>query len=167
MAKEKANYDKLYLRILEIGRSRLERGISYIELFEILENEGYNVRHNLNIDLALKHWFFEAFYHVAEKGRECTEPLHIGTHGGCIFILKGEHSLKLVEHETSVRNYKIAMGAFIIAIITLVATIDFQKFFKKNVSTNRGITNTTTTKPATLPPKKRMPLDRPETTQHK
>ncbi len=123
MFKKKAKtYADLYLRILQIGKERLQSGITYNELYNQLKQEDFDCGNDC-IDLAVKHWFVESFFHVSNDIEIYTGINNIDQHKDCHFVLRGEHSLTLLDHQKSKNNLKIACIAVAIAFIGVVASI--------------------------------------------
>ena len=137
--------NSLYVKILRMGQTFIDTGISYNSLKSLLEKDGYDFSNNC-IEIAVKQWFFDSFHHKGVDGKLVSiEDLE--NHLNCNFILKGDAGLKLADHDTSKMNLNIARKAMIISIIVLCATIlqpIMAKFFSddKNVSDakNKDIT---------------------------
>ena len=115
------NFDSLYLTMLEIGQSKVETGITYHELIFELQKRGYNIQSGC-IELAIKHWFFNAFFHKADKDCPLTTLEDLDTHLGCDFILKGETSLLLLEHQNTKRTLNLARNAIYVGVIAAIIT---------------------------------------------
>lgn len=91
-------YKSLYRRILEIGKDRINTGISYIDLTNILKSEG------LSIDgcssLAIKKFFCDNFYHAAKHDKAAPTPENLTRdHNSCNFVMTGESMLMLERFE--------------------------------------------------------------------
>ena len=69
MSNIQSEYKNLYRRILEIGKTRINTGISYTDLANTLKSEG------LSIDgcstLAIKKFFCDNFYHATAHNKPC------------------------------------------------------------------------------------------------
>jgi len=114
-------YDDLYLSILQVGQRRVNHGISYSYLLEELSKKGFDI-YNGCIEIAIKHWFCNAYYHVLEKGKFC-EAQELEDHSSCSFILSAESSLLLLEHEKVSKTIKLMWLTIIASIIIGIATI--------------------------------------------
>lgn len=119
-------YDRLYIRILEIGRDNLNEGVSFEDLKKQLTKEGCDFENGC-IDKAVKRWFFDSFEHVIDQEDGTHKVIEnysdLPEHLGCQFIMKGNRCLALVEHEKSKRNIWVAAIAAGIAFATLAYQI--------------------------------------------
>ena len=129
-------YDKLYLRILQIGQSKLGEGLSYNDLTDILEKDGYDFSNDC-IELAVKHWFYESFFHVGGDDNPYLCFTDLENHKDCGFVLKGEHCLVLLEHNTSNRNINIAWIAIVLTFIGLGFTAYQTKLYLDELQTKQ------------------------------
>lgn len=111
----------LYAKILRIGQTFIDTGVSYNKVKTLLENEGY-VFENSCIEIAVKLWFFDSFHHKGEDGKQ-VEFEDLDNHLDCNFILKGDAGFKLADHDTSKMNLSIARKAMIISIMAFLASI--------------------------------------------
>ncbi|QKJ62839.1 hypothetical protein [Flavobacterium sp. M31R6] len=118
----------IYAKILRIGQTFIDTGVSYNKVKKILETEGYDFE-NSCIEIAVKQWFFDSFHHKGEDSKQ-VEFDDLDNHLDCNFILKGDAGLKLADHDTSKMNLSIARKAMIISIIALLASI-LIPFFNK------------------------------------
>lgn len=118
------NYGKLYLRVLQIGQKSLGYGLSFNKLRKELENEGYDFKNDC-IELAVKHWFFDSFFHVTDDNDKppCDSIENMEHHLNCNFMLKGEHCLKLVQNTTSKNALKVSSTALVIALLGIGLSI--------------------------------------------
>jgi hypothetical protein len=121
MANKNVDYHHLYLKILEIGRGRLKDGLSYNELITLLKKDHYDLDNGC-VELAIKHWFDESFFHLGQDSNPYSCLKDLPNHLDCSFVLKGEHSLRLIEHTTTKRNFTISIIALIIAFISLIVS---------------------------------------------
>lgn len=133
------NFDDLYLTILEIGQSRVERGITYNELVDELKRRKYDISSGCT-ELAVKNWFFNAFFHKADEECPLVKLSDLDTHLECDFILKGETSLQLLEHQNIKASVKLAKGAIVIAVIVTIITCIGVLFTYKTISKPEGVT---------------------------
>ena len=94
--------NSLYIKILRIGQTLIDTGVSYNSLKKLLEKEGYNFE-NSCIELAVKQWFYDSFHHKGKDGKLISLE-DLDNHLDCNFILKGDSGLKLADHDTSKMN---------------------------------------------------------------
>jgi hypothetical protein len=120
-------YKDLYFRILQIGQSRLLTGISYNKLLEILAQEGYDTKDEI-IETAIKHWFYESFFHISDEECPLDNFRQLKDHLECSFVLRGEHSLTLVDHDNSQRNILFAWIALFMSTVGIGFSI-LQTFY--------------------------------------
>jgi len=115
------NYDHLYLNILKIGQDKAESGLSYDELKTELTSQGYDFENDC-IELAVKQWYFDSFYHAAcyEK-YESWEDLD--NHTGCHCIMKGQSCLTLLDYENSKRSNNIGWFALTISVLAVLYAV--------------------------------------------
>ncbi|MCK8143400.1 hypothetical protein MW871_16025 [Flavobacterium sp. I-SCBP12n] len=111
----------IYAKILRIGQTFIDTGVSYNKVKTLLENDGYDFE-NSCIEIAVKQWFFDSFHHKGEDGKK-VELEDLDNHLDCNFILKGDAGLTLADYDTSKMNLNIARKAMIISIIALIASI--------------------------------------------
>jgi hypothetical protein len=117
-------YDDMYLRILEIGQSKLETGLTFTELENQLISEGYDIQNNDCIELPVKKWFLESFDNFTlEDGEICETVDHVSNYKDRNCVLKGSHCLILLEHQTSKNNLFIARTAICISVIAAIFQI--------------------------------------------
>lgn len=129
-------YDKLYLRILNIGQSMLGEGLSYNDLLEKLKHEGYDINNDC-VEISIRHWFYESFFHIGNDENPYGCIANLENHKDCGFVLKGEHCLVLMEHKTSKRNIMIAWIAIILTIIGLAVSLYQTKLTLDELQTQR------------------------------
>ena len=53
--------DKLYLRILQLGRENLTEGLKFNKLITTLQQEGYTINNCTN--RSIREWFYNSFFH--------------------------------------------------------------------------------------------------------
>ena len=115
------SYDKLYLRILNIGNEKLKTGLSYNELITQLKEEGYDIQNNDCFELAIQKWFYDSFNHISAD--DYKEFKDLKEHYECRFILNGNSSLKLIEHKTSRRSLWVAIIALVISVLSIFFSV--------------------------------------------
>lgn len=138
-------YDDLYLTILKIGQARVSTGLKYGYLLDELKQHGYDIDNGCVL-LAIQYWFFNSFYHLTNDDNPCMSPSDLKRHSGCSFILKGEASLVLIEHETmekSMRQSRYAIRWAIIAVLVSLLSISevhdwILNFFRKKESVEQS-----------------------------
>lgn len=143
----------LYLKILRIGQTVIDLGLSYNLLKRQLEESGYDFS-NSCIEVAVKQWFFDSFHHKGQDGK-LIEVEDLDEHLDCRFVLKGDAALKLADYETARTNLKIAKKAMTISILAMFVSI-FQEpighYFKSKDEVQQ---NKTESNEANLSEKKR------------
>jgi len=117
MKTDNKKYDKLYLNILRIGQSRVDTGLSYNELREELINRGYDFKNDC-IELAVKQWFYDSFYHRGQEDNPYTSVVDLEKHLDCSFILKGDSCLRLIEYD---KAHKSNLAGWISLILSVLA----------------------------------------------
>jgi len=135
--------NSLYVKILRIGLTFIDTGISYNGLKSLLEREGYDFNNNC-IELAVKQWFYDSFHHKGKDGKLVSLE-DLDNHLDCGFILKGDSGLLLADHDASKMNLAVARKAMIISIIALMASILIpinDKLFSDKGETNIKPANT-------------------------
>jgi hypothetical protein len=117
MKNNNTKYDELYLNILRIGQSRVDTGLSYDNLRIELIKQGYDFENDC-IELAVKQWFYDSFYHRGKEDNpyNCVEDLE--KHLDCSFILKGDSCLRLIEYD---KAHKSNLAGWISLILSLLA----------------------------------------------
>jgi hypothetical protein len=128
MSNIQSEYKNLYRKILEIGKTRINTGISYTDLTNTLKAEG------LSIDgcstLAIKKFFCDNFYHATAHNKPAPTPENLTTeHPTCNFVMTGDACLALekfteVEElkKASKLNFWLAIAAIIIGAIGNIPT---------------------------------------------
>lgn len=123
MSNIQTEYKNLYRRILEIGKTRINTGISYTDLANTLKSEG------LSIDgcstLAIKKFFCDNFYHATAHDKPAPTPENLmKEHPTCNFVMTGDACLaleKFIEVEelkkSSKLNFWLAVTAIVIGAI--------------------------------------------------
>lgn len=87
-------YKDLYKTILEIGKSRINEGVSYHELIEILKTKGFTIESCSQ--LAIKKFFCDNFFHLSNHRKPEPTPQNIERyHKYCGFVMTGEACLTL------------------------------------------------------------------------
>lgn len=110
----RTDYQELYLTILQIGQSKVNHGMTYNDLINELGFRGFNINNGC-LKQAVKHWFYDAYFHITSKGEKCTLD-ELEDHSECTFILKGESSLLLLEHDKINKTIRLAWMAILTAI---------------------------------------------------
>lgn len=124
MSNIQTEYKNLYRRILEIGKTRINTGISYTDLTNTLKAEG------LSIDgcstLAIKKFFCDNFYHATAHNKPAPTPENLTTqHPTCNFVMTGDACLaleKFAEVEELKKSSKVNFRIAIISILLGVAS---------------------------------------------
>jgi hypothetical protein len=101
--------DKLFLRILQIGRDNISGGLRFCDLTEQLTKEGYAI--NSCTNRTLREWFYTSFFHEeahCDKGNpnSYNDVSKLDEHRCCHFILKGDSCMKLLQYEESENSNK-------------------------------------------------------------
>lgn len=96
--------DKLFLRILQIGRDNISGGLRFCDLTDQLTKEGYTI--NSCTNRTLREWFYTSFFHEeahCDKGNpnSYNDVSKLDEHRCCHFILKGDSCMKLLQYEES------------------------------------------------------------------
>jgi hypothetical protein len=116
------NYNDLYLTILKIGQSRVSTGLKYSDLIRELATHGYDTSNDCVV-LAIKRWFLDSFFHLPDHHNPCNDLDDLNNHTTCHFILKGDSSLALIEHETMERSIRQARNAILLSILALLLSL--------------------------------------------
>ncbi len=117
----RTDYQELYLTILQIGQSRVNHGMRYSDLLSELSKRGFNIDNGC-LQQAVKQWFYDAYFHITSGGNKC-DLNEVDEHSACTFILKGESSLLLLEHDKISKTIALAKSAILVAIIVGALTI--------------------------------------------
>ena len=72
MPNNQSEYKELYKTILEIGKSRINEGVSYSKLKEDLENKGFIID-NCS-EFAIKKFFCDNFFHLSNHRKPEPTP---------------------------------------------------------------------------------------------
>lgn len=118
----KTSYNDLYITILKIGKDRMEDGISINQLKKELILRGFDLSNDCT-ERATLHCFLCNFVHYDRNEHKLDGDVdlsNIDGHENCNFILRSDSCLAIIEHETSVRNIKIAMTALFVAILSII-----------------------------------------------
>lgn len=96
--------DKLFLRILQIGRDNIQNGIRFSDLLNQLKSEGFTINNCTN--RTLREWFYTSFFHeeahcAKDSPGSYTDVTKLDEHQKCSFILKGDSCMKLLQYEVS------------------------------------------------------------------
>lgn len=160
-----SEYSNIYVKILEIGESKLSVGISYHELIKELKT---CIEFNGCSVIAIKKFFCDNFFHKElHDGKSSVTIAEFDTHHNCNFVMSGEAWNKLQQYKhfqnsktqidllqsqiaTAEQNTKesqkesrfarnLAYGAIAISILTSIP--DWKSLFD---TTNSDIKNNTT-----------------------
>ena len=133
-------YKYLYKTILEIGKSRVNNGVSYSELLSTLKEMGFVI--DGCSKLAISKFFCDNFYHLPSKEKDKPTPENLATqHCGCNFVMTGEACLYLERlneldqlKKDSKFNFNLAMSAIIIGLVGAFAGNwpDWDAYLKQN-----------------------------------
>lgn len=139
MQNKEPEYKDLYKNILEIGKSKINNGVSYYDLCQILKTKGFEI--NGCSTLAIKKFFCDNFYHIPTEDKPEPTPKNLSQqHCKCNFVMKGEACLyleRLNELEELKRSNKIskllAWSAIIIGVLSAFGGNypDWEDYFNK------------------------------------
>ena len=125
MSNIQSEYKNLYRRILEIGKTRINTGISYTDLANTLKSEG------LSIDgcstLAIKKFFCDNFYHATAHNKPAPTPENLTIeHPTCNFVMTGDACLALEKFTEVEELKKSSRFNFWIAITSILLGVAAQ-----------------------------------------
>jgi ribosomal protein L20 len=152
----RADYQELYLTILKIGQSRVNHGMTYSDLIQALDKEGFNIDNGC-LKQAVKKWFHDAYFHITVEGKACNLD-ELDEHSDCTFILKGESSLLLLEHEKINKTITLARNAIIVALIVGAITVFVSWYIAVYPNLNAGTGDAT--QKVQVSPKVQIPIFR-------
>jgi len=120
---QEKDYKDLYKTILEIGKSKVNNGLSYNNLIEKLDEQGFKIDDCSK--LAVKKFFCDNFFHISNHRKPEPTPKNIERyHKDCNFVMKGEACLyleRLIELEQLKKsgcvNFWIAISAIVTGLI--------------------------------------------------
>jgi len=123
MHNNQSEYKDLYKTILEIGKSRINEGISYKELKSKLVCKGFKM--DDCSELAVKKFMIDNYFHLPSEDKDEPTPKNIEEqHPDCGFVMTGEACLKLerlIELEqlksSNTLNFRLAIAAIVIGLI--------------------------------------------------
>lgn len=99
--------DKLYLRILQLGRENLTEGLKFNSLISTLEQEGYTINNCTN--RSIREWFYNSFFHEEAhcQNGNFNNVQELDNHLNCGFVLKADTCMKLLQFEESEKSNKL------------------------------------------------------------
>ena len=102
--------EMIYKRVLEIGSECITCGISFNDLYQRLQHEGFEFDEGGCLKRCLREWFWCSFFHEEahcnNKGK--IDVRELDNHLGCNFILKAESCMKLLTFKEAENNVKTA-----------------------------------------------------------
>src|SRR5688572_5573474 len=98
--------DKLYLRILQLGRENLTQGLKFNSLISILKGEGYTINNCTN--RSIREWFYNSFFHEEAhcQNGNYANVQELDKHKNCGFVLKADTCMKLLQYEEAEKSNK-------------------------------------------------------------
>ncbi|MBK9378150.1 MAG: hypothetical protein IPM86_07865 [Saprospiraceae bacterium] len=98
--------DKLYLRILQLGRENLTNGLKFNSLISTLQQEGYTINNCTN--RSIREWFYNSFFHEEAhcQNGNFNNVQELDNHKNCGFVLKADTCMKLLQFEESEKSHK-------------------------------------------------------------
>ena len=132
----RTDYQELYLTILQIGQTRVNHGMRYSDLLIELSKRGFNIDNGC-LKQAVKQWFHDAYFHITVAGNTCNID-ELDEHSDCTFILKGESSLLLLEHDKISKTISLAKWAIMAAIVIGVLAISVSWYVAYHPTVNEG-----------------------------
>lgn len=98
--------DKLYLRILQLGRENLTEGLKFNALITTLQQEGYTINNCTN--RSIREWFYNSFFHEEAhcQNGNFNNVQELDNHLNCGFVLKADTCMKLLQFEESEKSNK-------------------------------------------------------------
>jgi hypothetical protein len=141
--------DNLYIRVLKIGESKIEEGVSYTEIHNILHSEGYKLEGDF--ELCFRNWFLKTFYdkdihrnidNPKQKSYILNSRDVFDSYKDKKMHLTGESYLKLLDYEelnqarssseqsniNASKSIRVAIYAILISCLLAIASISISIF---------------------------------------
>ncbi len=101
----------IYKRVLEIGSECITCGISFNDLYQRLQDEGFEFDEGGCLKRCLREWFWCSFFHEEAhcvNDNTKVDIKKLDKHLNCNFILKAESCMKLLTFKEAENNVKTA-----------------------------------------------------------